>query len=1060
MQLSIIKSLRQKKRIRFLTLFCCLILAVVFGQMLIQQPKIARATVHVSSEADGSTTYTFDSATTEAERFICDINDSGCTTNYDNVPDEPSTPDIDESVSKNIVIDGVTVSIVGTHTFSNITIKNNGVLTHPAIETTDIDTAYDTDRTNAAYLKDTGDVKKIDLIIDGSLKLISGGRIDVSGKGYPGGTAAHHDGYGPGGSPGVVYTTSPASQAPGGSHGGLGGDPAAGNPAPVYGSSDFGFTTSVLDFSAVSNPAGVTSNKATWALGLANPPSGTELTTAPTNQYGAIATSNDTRFETSVSAGNAAPVHQFRFYVSPTIDKNTISQLKLIHEGYENGTSGGRQINIWNFSTSSWVELERFVSETSDDTKLLGSQDVDALTIDDYMNANRYVYYSVVSLTDTSLDRTLFTDFASMSITYFTVSPYHGSGGGSIYGSSSVDGTAGGGFVKISAGNIIIDYAAPNTMSSDHAGMAGIFANGAEDANCTGNNCSGAGSGGSIWLKADKMITRYNSGLAPNVSAGAGTIQGTVGAINWGTDPDTGEDMTLIQNFGNNISAAGGFDNALTAGNDVPTGGGGRIKIEIPTVQQTCRLVHSDPFDYIPEVCDMYNQYYSSVNNAVVIDNITIYADKMRIWQADSGSNRIGDSCSDSGDINCDSKRHFDSLTIQNGGIMSHEALSSADSSQDTNSNKSIADEIIGTARWKKVWIESQREIRLDNGKIDVSGKGYPGSSFSACNSSNNLIAGWGPGLGGGTTGTLNAYGAGGGYGGKGGSRSPSVGGNTYPSNFSAGLMLENMFDFGSGGGAGYYHPNFTTKYYCHSGGNGGGRIRLYLNNSIYIDNGGGILANGSNESVFGTLGANDYKGGGGAGGMIWIDMTGSVFTPIPPIYPSISVNGGDVNGSAYDGVSGTLDITNISNPLTTLSSIYANGGFYGSTSNLYDGGGGGGGRTIINRFMGAVPSLTKKLVPIYRQALVDNGVDPAGFNPYALQKDDIIKVEIIAGGISAKTEVTDSFLQTTGLLTPVKCIYDGLASPNPVSIPTATDNEIRWDINSDQKLSYQCKVQ
>lgn len=124
--------------------------------------------------------------------------------------------DINSGDNKDVIISGGTAIMSGTHTFKSLTIRSGGVLTHDKILTTDIDTTKAP--TDPAYLKASGQIKKIDLTITGSL-IITDGSIDVSGKGFPGGQVQNEDGYGPG----LGASHSSNSSQEGGGGGGYGG---------------------------------------------------------------------------------------------------------------------------------------------------------------------------------------------------------------------------------------------------------------------------------------------------------------------------------------------------------------------------------------------------------------------------------------------------------------------------------------------------------------------------------------------------------------------------------------------------------------------------------------------------------------------------------------------------------------------------------------------------------------------------------------------------------------------------------------------------------------------
>lgn len=146
-------------------------------------------------------------------------------------------------------------------------------------------------------------------------------------------------------------------------------------------------------------------------------------------------------------------------------------------------------------------------------------------------------------------------------------------------------------------------------------------------------------------------------------------------------------------------------------------------------------------------------------------------------------------------------------------------------------------------------------DFQIDqNGKIDVSGKGY--------------AAGKGPGGGGDSDPSANnQYGGGGGagYGGNGGHawNFSNYGGNrgyAYDND-----SVKNPMNLGSGGGIGYYYS--TPKY----GGAGGGLIKLNIDGALKMDRYAYILADGENAPT----GTSYACGGGGSGGAINITTAG-----------------------------------------------------------------------------------------------------------------------------------------------------------------------------------------
>jgi hypothetical protein len=157
----------------------------------------------------------------------------------------------------------------------------------------------------------------------------------------------------------------------------------------------------------------------------------------------------------------------------------------------------------------------------------------------------------------------------------------------------------------------------------------------------------------------------------------------------------------------------------------------------------------------------------------------------------------------------------FTSITINNGGILTHEANT--------------------TAQTDALNMELTTLTLNTGGVIDVSHKGYQENA--------------GPGAGQG--GSLGRSGGGAGYGGNGGASGEGrVGGAAYGSPTSP-------IDIGSGGGTGYS----STK-----GGAGGGAVKI-VSVSITLD--GSIIANGETGQQTGN-----GSGGGGAGGSIWIETT------------------------------------------------------------------------------------------------------------------------------------------------------------------------------------------
>jgi hypothetical protein len=138
---------------------------------------------------------------------------------------------------KEIVVRGSnTLSIAGEHAFQSLTVQQGGVVTH--------------EPTN-----------KFKLTISGMLKVEAGGRIDVTGKGYPGGRANGSPETGwTRGSNGLATTVGGATERSGGSHASLGGGPKPnepyGEPLQTLNFGSGGATVRSFDFSFAGGDGG------------------------------------------------------------------------------------------------------------------------------------------------------------------------------------------------------------------------------------------------------------------------------------------------------------------------------------------------------------------------------------------------------------------------------------------------------------------------------------------------------------------------------------------------------------------------------------------------------------------------------------------------------------------------------------------------------------------------------------------------------------------------------------------------------------------------------------
>lgn len=378
-----------------------------------------------------------------------------------------------------------------------------------------------------------------------------------------------------------------------------------------------------------------------------------------------------------------------------------------------------------------------------------------------------------------------------------------------------------------------------------------------------------------------------------------------------------------------------------------------------------------------PAECDIKTQAQANVGipascetKDVVLDgNITVNADLVKVDQS-------GNECTDDTVASCDTKRHFNSLTIKNGAKLTHSAVSIDDMGQDTNGDKSLADQTTGTARWKKVDIEVTGTISLESGgKIDVSKMGYPGGSeqripnnagcppfyIEISTTEETIYATAGKGPGGGSAfyhcerHNDDSVAGGGGYGGKGGNGRtnphngnmwpPIPGGINYPDPYVGDLTDD--FEFGSGGGAASQHDG---GYAAHArGGAGGGRVFLTATRITFTDADSYIVANGE-EGV----GMRDYSGtahgGGGSGGTIWLSVSDpngiNGYSP-----PEVDGGGEYCLGCAEDGtINGNNGLAINAKANGARSGIVGTG-----AGSSYPQGGGAGGRIAIGGLGGQV---------------------------------------------------------------------------------------------------------
>lgn len=449
--------------------------------------------------------------------------------------------------------------------------------------------------------------------------------------------------------------------------------------------------------------------------------------------------------------------------------------------------------------------------------------------------------------------------------------------------------------------------------------------------------------------------------------------------------------------------------------------------------------------------------------------------DEVSLWRkAMSGSEVAGIYNADyttqnTTDSNCDSKRTLNSLTIKNGGKLTHRPINIADLLLNGGDSRTLADALLasGAGRWHKVDVTTSKDLTLVGtvtksgvvygSSIDVSGMGYRGGV--------KKTGGVGYGLGGGAGDFVagNKFNSvGGGYGGIGG-RPTTVpatgyGGAIYPLTFdptvydydktiSEDSRTLPLFDFGSGGG------NADAV----NGGNGGGRIHLKVLGKLVMDSTANISANGSASAGLASA---------GSGGMVWLDVTTYSFTPAANFAPGPSIDGGIGSVAGQSGYA----FTDFLVPANTIS---AKGG---SATVSYPNGGGGGGRVVVKLSRKGVsePIILKTIKPIERDGITVNENDCTDansslegstcFNPYAAKEGDIVEVALNFDGLSSDSgeasTLEDTFLKIAG--STQYCDPTGLPIDGGAITPTVgTPEKITWLIDAGTTSgvkTYQCQ--
>lgn len=538
----------------------------------------------------------------------------------------------------------------------------------------------------------------------------------------------------------------------------------------------------------------------------------------------------------------------------------------------------------------------------------------------------------------------------------------NGSGGGANPSTHS-NGARGGGIVKITTNQMYLDQSAQTFISAN--GEAINYGTVASPV-----YRSGGGAGGSIWIKATSLTSSFSPSDSPSAT---GYNQDKTKQEAWGL---AGTAVSNRANFGKYIVANG-------AGLG---GAGGRVKIDIatPISVQDCRVTEGDQ---IPTACNK--------DSDVTVSGTTINMNKVTI-KAD------GSACPDPNNTACDSKRYFKSLTLENGAVITHEALIIDDMIRkpDKSYEKSITNQTTGKARWKKVDMEVTNAINFrSGGKIDVTGKGYPGAYFSwdgvngigdqGCNKDDmghlvgidginpNLLqfqGNYGFGPDGGVAFKQNDFSdaGGGSYAGTG---KPGKGQVKAINNPQVPYLNGIRLEWGSGGGADSHRdkaagiPNADVA--CANGGAGGGIIDVKadtLNMAGFGSSSAMILADGERDVKTPALGpntsifmfqndSNSVGSGGGAGGVIRL-----TFNNVTPMAggSGISVAGGTnpLPGGDSDGhIDGIVPLN--------LKQVSAQGGNRSEYNRPSTGSGGGGGWIVLGSFSAAPTIQSKKIEAI-----------------------------------------------------------------------------------------------
>ena len=162
---SISEIMARKNKLRIWTVLACLCLVSLSFFFITQNPKKSMARTYCSG----------DTCVIDANGYL----DTDGNFNY-YIMGTPSQIRINDQ--SDVTIRGnITVRTYGTQHFRSLTIRDNAVLSHDPLEP--IHDFY----VDSFALTPRGMDKKVDIVTTGDITLVSGGKINVDGKGYPGG---------------------------------------------------------------------------------------------------------------------------------------------------------------------------------------------------------------------------------------------------------------------------------------------------------------------------------------------------------------------------------------------------------------------------------------------------------------------------------------------------------------------------------------------------------------------------------------------------------------------------------------------------------------------------------------------------------------------------------------------------------------------------------------------------------------------------------------------------------------------------------------------------------